>query len=79
MVAEKQCETCSGAGSYEVCECPYQYVGGLVELSHYSQLMRESGLLPQQGGLLDQSNWFITAERFLTSQKNGIKQREING
>ena len=78
-----QCTECAGlgcmhcqGGDYDLTTCPDKYCGSMLELSYYVG-MTEHGLLPESGGLLDQTNWFIEANRYLTSQRNGIKTSEI--
>lgn len=72
-----ECQHCSG-GHFDLTTCPYRFCGSHLELSHFAGLA-ENGLLPEAGGLNDQANWFIQAHKYLISQRNGIKTREING
>lgn len=43
-------------------------------------LMLDSGLLPETGGLLDQTAWFLDAVRFIAKEREEYRKRaEPNG
>lgn len=79
-----KCPSCEGVGcehcldgDFELTQCPYRFIGHYAELSHLCQLMTECGLLPATGALLDQSAWFIAAQKTLAAQKNAINAKEL--
>ena len=57
---EVGCDECNGKGYFEVSRCPKEYVGH--KISHAANLLSyvNKGLLPDSGGVLDQSAWMVT-------------------
>jgi hypothetical protein len=37
----------------------------------------ENGIAPVAGGVMDQSAWFVAAQRILAAQKNAINAKEL--
>jgi hypothetical protein len=71
-----KCEHCQD-GDFELTQCPYQYVGHYAELSQLCHLWTENGIPPVAGGVLDQTAYFVNAQRTFAAQKNAINAKEL--
>lgn len=72
--AGKGCTHCDEVGSFELVECPQDYVDDMVDLVPFVDHM-DNGCLPVDGGALDQSNWFMDAARRLKSETEANQGR----
>jgi hypothetical protein len=71
----ESCPTCRGWGRYRLLGCPIEQV--LPESWEVIRLARfaEKGLLPRQGGVLDQSAWLMRAFEVVWGETEKWKQR----
>jgi len=61
MCSGKGCTHCNG-GNVEIMGCPNEYARSMSSTIHLIELFGK-GVLPVSGGALDQSSWFLSAER----------------
>jgi NADPH-dependent 7-cyano-7-deazaguanine reductase QueF-like protein len=70
-----KCGQCSGTGELEIKECPLKIITAdiweTLELADFW----EKGLPPIGGGVLDQTQNFVEAARFVFSEKNYWKRK----
>lgn len=79
-----ECVKCDGSGEDCDCEdgyvritsCPKQYVGNEIFDAAYFASCAESGFLPIEGGVLDQSKWFTEAWNAITTDQRNIQHEQ---
>jgi hypothetical protein len=78
-----QCPICEGAGCktcqngrYIIDRCPSQIVGADLQYAITIVGMAERGFLPEDGGSLDQSQWFLNLFSRMQSEINRIQSEE---
>lgn len=74
---ERGCERCGGTGYWRLTECPKKFIGGDIARTANIVTLCDKGHLPVSGGLLDQTNWFISFWQFLTSEINAIESERL--
>lgn len=73
------CSECDERGEWHLTHCPHELLGnGIGELFVFSELMQK-GLPPVQGGMLDQSQWFLDAARFIWNEHDRLEHERISG
>jgi len=72
-----ECSVCDGVGSVELRDCPYRIVPKHLTalLPYYSDW--KAGRLPVEGGLLDQSNYYVEAMRCLEQTTSRFEADEM--
>ena len=74
---DRDCEACQGEGTTAVVECPMKYVGSdMIDAANLASMCKQ-GVYPVNGGLLDQSAWFISFLQRLRSETNTIEAERI--
>lgn len=82
--AEIECPICSGEGcehckegTFSLVICAHKYItSDIVKALQYAALV-EKGLLPQAGGLVNQSAWFVNAVMSIRYEQNRIDQERF--
>ena len=70
------CEKCDN-GQFQLCECPYEYIGGdMVETFNLASMCGK-GDWPVSGGLLDQSSWFLKVVHMLRNDIANIENEKL--
>ena len=79
--ADPNCEACDGKGTTEITECPMQYVGNDMIDAVNIAAMCGKGDWPIDGGLLNQSAWFLDFTQRLKHETQTIEadQRKKHG
>lgn len=82
--ARVECPECSGLGcehceegTWRLTECGRKFVGNLaraINLTSYA----EKGILPETGGLLVQSNWFLELWTAVNNEQAAIEQERLS-
>jgi len=73
---EAGCDYCGTVGTIEITECPQRLAGNdCVDLANLTDIY-EKGLPPVSGGVLDQSNWFVTAAARLMNDERELGKME---
>lgn len=73
---ENGCRRCDERGYFEVKGCPQDVVGAdVINFLKYADYAKR-GVLPNDGGLLHQPNWFVDATSFLVSEEQRVKQQQ---
>lgn len=77
----QDCPTCGGTGVWQLHRCPRALQARpWHDTLTMAVLMLDSGLLPETGGLLDQTAWFLDAVRFIAKEREEYRKRaEPNG
>lgn len=71
------CEACDG-GDFEVSQCPREFLGlDMIESINIAGSC-SNGYMPVEGGLMDQSAWFISLWQALNSDQAKIQQEQID-
>ncbi len=65
------CTQCGGRGYWVLDGCPKQFVGDLAQYINLAAVAAK-GILPVQGGLIDQSHWFFDLWQALENDQNRI-------
>ena len=73
----KPCPHCDGRGHWVLDECPKQFVGDLAQEVNLAAVASK-GIMPIEGGLLDQSKWFFDFWQALENDQNRIDARRID-
>lgn len=67
---DDDCGACGGTGEIEIPHCPYKLVDeDVIELLDMAAHM-EAGSPPVLGGVGDQTEWFLTAVRYVKSERS---------
>jgi|TARA_R110002012_G_scaffold20689_3_gene73104 hypothetical protein len=70
------CRHCDNRGYFEIKGCPQEFVGNsMIDFVKYSDFAKR-GIMPNDGGLLRQPNWFIDAANFMQSEEQRVKQEQ---
>jgi len=70
---ETGCESCGFSGRFEIKHCPQKDIeSGYLDFVEMAACFKK-GILPIEGGVLDQDSWFIRAARFLDSQESILR------
>ena len=74
---DARCELCNGDGYIPVNECPMKYVGQqMIDAANLVGFCK-SGVFPADGGLLNQSAWFLQFIQRLRAETNQIESEQI--
>ena len=58
---EKGCAACGEAGTFEIPNCPQEWIDlDIAQVCRFAWLLKR-GHAPSAGGILDQENWFLAA------------------
>ena len=68
------CEACDSRGTFDLVECPRQYVGHRISSAANLARFAGQGILPEPGGLLDQDAWTISVWNHLESDTQRIEE-----
>jgi hypothetical protein len=72
-----ECIECDGTGKIRITGCPYEYVGpDVMELLIAATSMKE-GTPPVAGGMMDQTNWFISAAHAVRCNRNHWRAKSM--
>lgn len=82
---ELECPECNGSGCTECAQgtirvigCPNKYCRPIADAVALCDLYKQ-GLPPVSGGALDQSVWFVDAQKFLEHDELMIRSEDLNG
>lgn len=70
------CEACDGTGFFDVAKCPKDYVGHRVSVASNSLAYLDKGILPDAGGLGDQSAWLVATWDALQADCQRIEEEK---
>jgi len=71
----EDCGTCDGKGIWELSQCPKKFIDSEIwEAIRFAEFA-ERGAWPISGGVLDQCQWFVDAEGFISSERARSKAK----
>ena len=73
---EAGCELCDD-GWVQIDSCPYAFVGKEMLTARTAAVYANEGTWPVDGGLLNQSSWFVEFCQRLTSDRNAIELDDL--
>jgi hypothetical protein len=83
--ADIECPSCNGRGCDEcnmglirLGKCPNKDCSDMYQVIQLADLF-EKGIMPIQGGALDQSSWFVDAVSYLKSEESRAREFVLNG
>ena len=70
------CSECNGTGRFSLRDCPREFVGQEITKAINIASLCGNGILPVNGGLMDQSAWFLSVWQQLQSEQSKIDAEE---
>jgi hypothetical protein len=75
----ERCDSCGGAGQFEIAGCPHACVSFDVRLAMKAAKRAEAGAWPVAGGWLDQTQKCLDAMEFIESEQQSWELRRLQG
>jgi hypothetical protein len=74
---DEKCELCGGLGHHKITSCPQQQIGEDVRAFLKMYNMADKGIMPIDGGALNQTQSFVDAMKYLDWYEDDIRASDL--